>query len=54
MNPNPEYDQTRVEFEEEWSKWLGVKYSLFVNSGSSANYLTMAILKTLFEKIRYL
>ena len=32
-------------FEEEWSKWLGVKYSLFVNSGSSANLLTMAILK---------
>jgi CDP-4-dehydro-6-deoxyglucose reductase, E1 len=32
-------------FEEEWSKWLGVKYSIFVNSGSSANLLTMAILK---------
>ena len=24
-------------FEEMWSKWLGVKYSVFVNSGSSAN-----------------
>lgn len=33
-------------FEEEWSKWLGVKYSLFVNSGASANLLTIAILKT--------
>jgi len=32
-------------FEEEWSKWLGVKYSVFVNSGSSANLLTMAVLK---------
>ena len=32
-------------FEEEWSKWLGVKYSVFVNSGSSANLLTMAKLK---------
>ena len=32
-------------FEEEWSEWLGVKYSVFVNSGSSANLLTMAILK---------
>ena len=21
-----------------WSKWLGVKYSVFVNSGSSATY----------------
>jgi CDP-4-dehydro-6-deoxyglucose reductase, E1 len=33
------------EFEEAWSKWLGVKYSIFVNSGASANLLTMAILK---------
>lgn len=33
-------------FEEEWSKWLGVKYSVFLNSGASANLLTMAILKT--------
>lgn len=33
------------EFEAEWSKWLGVKYSVFVNSGASANLLTMAILK---------
>jgi len=32
-------------FEEEWSKWLGVKYSVFVNSGSSANQLTMAALR---------
>jgi len=24
------------EFEETWSQWLGVKYSVFVNSGSSA------------------
>lgn len=30
------------EFEEAWSKWLGVKYSLFVNSGSSANFMTLA------------
>lgn len=32
-------------FESEWSKWLGVKYSVFVNSGASANLLTMAALK---------
>ena len=25
-------------FEKLWSKWLGVKYSTFVNSGSSANF----------------
>ena len=32
-------------FEEEWSAWLGVKHSVFINSGSSANLLTMVILK---------
>ncbi|GAB2182051.1 DegT/DnrJ/EryC1/StrS aminotransferase family protein [Denitratisoma sp. agr-D3] len=32
-------------FEAEWSEWLGMKYSVFVNSGASANLLTMAILK---------
>ncbi len=34
-----------VAFEQEWSKWLGVKYSVFVNSGASANLLSMALLK---------
>ena len=33
------------EFEKKWSEWLGVKYSVFVNSGASANLLTMSILK---------
>ncbi len=32
-------------FEQEWSQWLGVKYSVFVNSGASANLLSMALLK---------
>lgn len=32
-------------FEQEWSEWLGVKYSVFVNSGSSANVVTMAALR---------
>lgn len=32
-------------FEQEWSDWLGVKYSVFVNSGSSANMITMAALR---------
>ncbi len=32
-------------FEAEWSAWLGVKYSVFVNSGASANLLSMATLK---------
>ena len=35
-------------FEEQWSKWLGVKYSVFVNSGSSANLLTLQIIKILY------
>jgi CDP-6-deoxy-D-xylo-4-hexulose-3-dehydrase len=34
-------------FEEEWSDWLGVKHSVFVNSGSSANLVTLAALKEL-------
>ena len=38
------------EFEKKWSKWLGVKYTVFVNSGSSANFLTMAALKLLYGK----
>lgn len=32
-------------FEEEWSDWLGIKYSVFVNSGSSANLLSIAALR---------
>lgn len=32
-------------FEQEWSHWLGVKHSVFVNSGSSANLLTLAALR---------
>jgi len=35
-------------FEQEWSAWLGVKHSVFVNSGSSANLITMAALKELY------
>lgn len=37
-------------FETEWSEWLGVKYSVFVNSGASANLLTMALLKLRFPE----
>ena len=32
-------------FEMEWSDWLGSKYSVFVNSGSSANLLTISVLR---------
>tara|TARA_Y100000590_G_scaffold459639_2_gene617218 strand:- start:69 stop:1232 length:1164 start_codon:yes stop_codon:yes gene_type:complete len=34
-------------FEKKWSNWLGIKYSVFVNSGSSANLITINILKIL-------
>ena len=33
-----------------WSKWLGVKYSTFVNSGSSANFISIKILQILNNK----
>jgi CDP-6-deoxy-D-xylo-4-hexulose-3-dehydrase len=33
-----------VEFESSWGEWLGTKYNLFVNSGASANELTMLAL----------
>ena len=36
------------EFEFKWSKWLGVKYSVFVNSGASANLLSISALKILY------
>ena len=35
------------QFEEKWSKWLGVKYSVYVNSGSSANFISILALKIL-------
>ena len=37
-----------VEFEQEWSDWLGVRYSIFVNSGSSANLISIAVLKEIY------
>jgi CDP-6-deoxy-D-xylo-4-hexulose-3-dehydrase len=33
------------EFEKKWSEWLGVKHSVFVNSGASANYIMASIVK---------
>ena len=37
-----------IAFEEEWSDWAGVQYSVFVNSGSSANLISMSVLKNLY------
>ena len=37
-----------VEFENAWGEWLGTKYNLMVNSGASANELTMLALNYLY------
>lgn len=36
------------EFEAEWSTWLGVRHSVMVNSGASANLLTMTALREIY------
>ena len=36
-NPRLTKGELTLEFENNWSNWLGCKYSVFVNSGSSAN-----------------
>lgn len=38
------------EFEEEWSDWLGVNSSLFVTSGSTANFLMLDAVRERFFK----
>ena len=49
---NPILTQSKnvKKFEKEWSKWLGVKYSIFVNSGSSANLITLSALRIILNK----
>lgn len=37
------------EFEKEWSNWLGAKHSLYVSSGSTANYLLLSAIKELYN-----
>lgn len=36
------------EFEDAWSKWQGCKYSIFVNSGSSANLIILDLLRDMY------
>ena len=45
--PNQRFTQGEQvkKFEEEWSEWEGVKHSVFVNSGASANYIMASIMK---------
>ena len=37
------------EFESEWNKWLGSTHSLYVSSGSTANFLLVAAVKEYFN-----
>jgi len=37
------------QFENEWSEWLGAKHSLYVSSGSTANFLLVAAVKELYK-----
>jgi CDP-6-deoxy-D-xylo-4-hexulose-3-dehydrase len=37
------------QFETEWSEWLGAKHSLYVSSGSTANFLLVAAVKDLYK-----
>ena len=46
-NPILTQSENVIKFEKLWSKWLGVKYSIFLNSGSSANLITISALKYL-------
>ena len=39
-----------IEFENKWGEWLGTKYNLMVNSGASANELTMLALNYIHGK----
>ena len=49
-NPRLTNGKKVLEFEKKWSKWLGVKYSVFVNSGTSANIISLAYLKTKYKQ----
>ena len=49
QEPNVRFTQSKYvkKFEQAWSDWLGVKYTVFVNSGASANYIMTSIMKEL-------
>lgn len=49
-NPRLTNGKKVIEFEKRWSKWLGVKYSVFVNSGTSSNIISLAYLKTKYTQ----
>jgi CDP-6-deoxy-D-xylo-4-hexulose-3-dehydrase len=43
-NPRLTMGEVVEEFEEKWAEWIGTKYAVYVNSGSSANLLMVYIL----------
>ena len=47
-NPILTQSSNVLAFEQEWSEWLDVNYSVYVNSGASANLITIAVLKQLY------
>ncbi|MAW75279.1 MAG: aminotransferase DegT [Candidatus Marinimicrobia bacterium] len=46
-NPRLTKGELTIKFEEKWSQWLGVRHSIFVNSGSSANLALIYAIKLL-------
>jgi len=46
-NPRLTHGNKVLEFEKEWNSWLDSKYSVMLNSGSSANDLTMLAVREL-------
>jgi len=44
-NPHLTKGSLTENFEKNWSEWLGIKYSMYVNSGSSANLAIITALK---------
>ena len=49
-NQKLSYGEKCKEFERLWSEWLGVKYSVFVNSGSSANLILVQAMHDLYGR----
>ncbi len=47
-NPILTQSQQVRTFEQEWCEWLGMKYSVFVNSGASANLVTISACREIF------
>ena len=47
-SPKLTYGERVREFEQKWSEWQGCKYSVYVNSGSSANLLIIDAALTLY------